>query len=78
VSNKVHITGWDRIGSYLLRRAASAVAVYSVQIPCIIQTDPNQLFDFLSDLFDPQSQFSSSHTCLTSLCLSVHLIDPDA
>jgi hypothetical protein len=79
VSSKVHITGSDKIGSYLLHCAALAVAVaYNGGILGITQTDLDQFSDFVSDLFDSQSQFSSSHACLSSLWLLVDLIDPNA
>jgi hypothetical protein len=52
---RVHITG------------SASAAVYGGGIPGIIQTNPIQLFDFVSDLFDFRSQLSASPTCSTWL-----------
>ena len=52
---RVHITG------------LASAAVYGGGIPGIIQTNPIQLFDFVSDLFDFWSQLSASPTCSTWL-----------
>jgi len=53
--NEFHITG------------SASAAVYGGGIPGIIQTNPIQLFDFVSDLFDFRSQLSASPTCSTWL-----------
>jgi len=53
--NEFHITG------------LASAAVYGGGIPGIIQTNPIQLFDFVSDLFDFRSQLSASPTCSTWL-----------
>ena len=53
--NEFHITG------------SASAAVYGGGIPRIIQTNPIQLFDFVSDLFDFRSQLSASPTCSTWL-----------
>jgi hypothetical protein len=61
VSNRVHITG--SIGFVAIY---SAVQLRKLQLRTVVELrNPIQLFDFVSDLFDPRSQFSASPTCST-------------